>query len=284
MSLGGRNFDSLFSHIVSSLSDHERKIANRRNQAERGTLVNLKQTISILFSRYCDLTRTGVRQDVFALCFPKARGCYALIFVNDICIDIGSNTFVLDACFFPINKSTVTDSIQKFILRPEFEPNGIITPDDEACGWMLFAVVLAERCRTWKHRESCEYLMVGIRAVENDVLLCSCGKGKNLGKFGEKKEYKVFHAETTRIAIGPLFPFSYAEKTNASELMDGYFPNGSVSSSYSSSSHMVPDICVNCGEAGQPTLQCCSGCKTTKYCSPACQNVDWKIHKKRCKH
>ena len=32
------------------------------------------------------------------------------------------------------------------------------------------------------------------------------------------------------------------------------------------------------------SLQFCSRCRLTLYCSSACQTADWKTHKKTCKH
>ena len=38
-------------------------------------------------------------------------------------------------------------------------------------------------------------------------------------------------------------------------------------------------FCSICSKEG--TLKC-SRCKTKKYCSPECQRIDWRVHKKTC--
>ncbi|KAF8982266.1 hypothetical protein BDQ17DRAFT_1378916 [Cyathus striatus] len=39
------------------------------------------------------------------------------------------------------------------------------------------------------------------------------------------------------------------------------------------------DLCAHCTNKGNPTLKQCSGCRQIKYCSKACQKIDWKRHK-----
>jgi hypothetical protein len=39
-------------------------------------------------------------------------------------------------------------------------------------------------------------------------------------------------------------------------------------------------VCRVCGQTGELK---CSGCNKARYCSRACQKIDWKKHKKTCK-
>jgi hypothetical protein len=42
-------------------------------------------------------------------------------------------------------------------------------------------------------------------------------------------------------------------------------------------------LCFGAGEADAPTaLSRCGGCKTVRYCSPACQRADWPDHRAEC--
>ena len=54
---------------------------------------------------------------------------------------------------------------------------------------------------------------------------------------------------------------------------------------------MIPMVCSWCLKPASKTskkspLSLCAGCKTLKYCSPACQKEDWSKgpHKKECKY
>jgi len=60
--------------------------------------------------------------------------------------------------------------------------------------------------------------------------------------------------------------------------MSGAKPQAGGGSSSSSNSPQ----CARCGGPGKPTLQACSVCKNTKYCSKDCQKNDWKLHKSQC--
>lgn len=44
--------------------------------------------------------------------------------------------------------------------------------------------------------------------------------------------------------------------------------------------HHCTDTCDHCG--GKGSLKFCAGCYSAMYCSSACQNSAWKVHKKSC--
>ena len=39
-----------------------------------------------------------------------------------------------------------------------------------------------------------------------------------------------------------------------------------------------------CAKCGMPAIKKCSGCKIARYCSPQCQQSDWKEHKPLCRN
>jgi hypothetical protein len=163
----------------------------------------------------------------------------------------------------------------------------IITLDDEIRAWRLLLPAFAERCRTWKHLDTCEYLAKGIPPAVDGLTvspLCSCGRGKNLGSFGNVPDWKLLRDEATRVAIGPLFSFSplvpgirEAMNGKVGKASDTEPQAGGISFSSSSSPQ-----CARCGDPGKPTLQMYSICKNTKYCSKDCQKNDWRTHKSQC--
>ena len=273
-----------------TFSEAEKKVKDRPNQADIGVMVNLKESIAVMFMKYSGLDDPRQAQMPFGLRNPvNGVGVYTLIFVNDIKLDVASHTVVVDACVVPLIKKIlpkISPVLRKLSARGLLE---IVTLDHETRAWRLLLPAFAERCRTWKHLDSCEYLTKGIPAEVDGLTvspLCSCGKGKNLGSFGNVPDWKPLHDEATRIAIGPLFTFSFMEGmlVKMKEVMEEMFgktsgtePQASGGSSLSSSSNSPK--CARCGGPGKPTLQACSVCKNAKYCSKDCQKNDWKSHK-----
>ena len=145
-----------------------------------------------------------------------------MIFVNHIRLDLASHTIVADACVIPLsqqNMGKLSPALKRAELTGQWHVV-IVTPDDETKLWKLLLPALAERCRTWKHLPTCEYLLQGIPACMDGLKLeasplCSCGKGKDLGTFGTRPEWKEFHSEATRIALSPLFSFSFLNTMKA---------------------------------------------------------------------
>ena len=252
-------------------------------------LVNLKQSIAVIFSQYSEYSGLDDPQQpriAFGLFNPvNGVGIYTLIFVNDIRLDVASHTVVVDACVVPLVEKIMPKI--SLVLR-KLSLIQIRTLDDEARTWRLLLPAFAERCRTWEHLDTCEYIAKGIPAEVDGLTvspLCNCGKGKNLGSFGNVPDWKLLREEATRVAIGPLFTFSFMEgmaaKTKAEEKMgktSGIEPRAGGSSSSSSKSPQ----CARCGGPGKPTLQACSLCRNIKYCSKDCQKNDWKTHKSQC--
>ena len=278
-------------HLGLMLSDNERIAQNNSTQHDPGPLVNLKASIATIFIKWAGVEKSSEnvksRYHPIGLYNPTDEiGIYALIFVNDIRLDLASYTIVADACVVPLSQQNM-HKLFPALTRAAFTRHvQIVTPDDETKLWKLFLPALAERCRTWKHLPTCEYLFQGIPASMEDLEfeaspLCSCGKGMDLGTFGTRPEWKEFHSEATRIALSPLFSFSFI---NIPPPMKADVKNANIDSLESLSSEASQSLtqCANCCGPGQPSLLSCSACKQTKYCSRTCQKSHWKTHKLRC--
>ncbi|KAF8914415.1 hypothetical protein CPB84DRAFT_1841121 [Gymnopilus junonius] len=232
------------SHLGFALSEREKQAIIRAEQQERGALVNVKKTITLLFSSYLGLSEQGPYTP-FGLSDPT-DGLYVLIFVNDIKFDLPSHTVVIDACVVPLNDSIMDTMTPKLGGLASSGFLKIITHNNETRAWKSLFPALAERCRTWKHLPNCEYLSTGIPVTlegSNGSPLCSCGTGKNLGSFGGLIEWKVFYEEATRIAIGPLFTSSFMQDNTDTV-------KGSITSSLT--------LCNNCRGPGKPKLLICT--------------------------
>jgi len=266
-------------HFGMSLSYRERGLGDMKASAvEKGTLLNLKESISLIICKWIDSSKSRV--EAFGLHNPRKGGTYTLIFVNDIKLDLGAHTIVADACIVPLTKSLIP---QIFFFQSSMHAN-LETDEYEMRAWRKLLPVLAERCRTWQHSPNCEYLSKGIPIGNLDVdgmeesPICSCGKGKNLGAFGANPKWKMIHKEAIRIAIGPLFATSFLEDSMVG--MQGATLDGAGADTNAFSKFTNMDNCANCGGSAQQTLQMCSACKKIKYCSKVCH---WKIHRKGCK-
>ena len=275
-------------HLGLTLSDNERTARRNSTRDDRGSLINLKQSIEAVFKRWAEVDKSSENVESrfrpFALYNPNRIGIYTLIFVNDIRLDLASHTIVADACVIPLSQqnksklSPVLESIEGVVIN---------TPDGETKLWRLLLPALAERCRTWKHLPTCEYLLRGIPADAKSLefkasSLCSCGRGKDLGIFGTKSEWKEFHSEATRIALSPLFSFSFLKiPTKKADVENADTGSSSLKTPVPKASKSLMQ-CANCSGPGQPSLQSCSVCKQTKYCSRTCQKSHWKTHKLQC--
>ena len=207
-------------HLGLSFSDKERIAREYLTQQDpAGSLVSLKESIAAVFFRWAVVEKSSEsmksRFHPFGLYVRTGGiGVYTLIFVNDIRLDLASNTIVADACVIPLSQQNLVKLSPALERLSGFRGVVINTSDDEVKLWKHLLPALAERCRTWKHLPTCKYLHQGIPAYMEGLEfeaspLCSCGKGKDLGTFGTRPEWKEFHSEATRIALSPLFSSSF---------------------------------------------------------------------------
>lgn len=278
----------LSSHLEVTISERKRigDSDQQKPPSDAGTLISLKDTIYRLLIRACGLEDPHPISKAFILRNPSRdmRG-QTLIIVNEVRLDLCAHTVVLDACVIPVteeNNNGITSLLPELFSDDITE---IITSDDETLAWRRLIPVLAERCRTWQHSDTCEYLTKGIPIDLDSFIsspLCGCGRGKDLGSFAIVSEWTILRKYATRVAIGPLFGFSSNTAASIKEKMDAVRDSilGSRSASKSSSSI---EECAQCAAPGTPGLQACSVCKKVKYCSRGCQKSHWKIHKLYCR-
>jgi hypothetical protein len=196
-----------------------------------------------------------------------------MIFINDVCLDLASHTVVVDACVLPLTEDLVSRLFNAIAKVQEEGLMTTITKPDEVKAWKHLLPAFTERCRRWSHTANCEYLSSGVPVSEkiDQSPLCSCGQGKNLGSFTQKKSWREFTPYVTRAAISPLFGVPFVDSIGA-DLLDA------------ARRHVQRNnACVICHGSGKPKLLVCTACKNVSYCSASCQKADWKVHKKYCK-
>lgn len=233
-------------------------------------LVNLKESISTIL---LESAKLGVPQ-MFELSNPTL-GTYTLIFVNDLKLDLTSQTVVADACVIPLTKKNLDKVIETVKRRSKWTKTEVHTLDDEMGIWKCLLPAFVERCRTWHHTDMCEYRKKGIPAYSADVTwdetnspLCSCGLGKDLGAFGALDEWKALRTEATRAAISALFPLLPLQKLQNFATQDV--------------GKTLDVRCADCGGVGRPKLLACGRCRKIQYCSQKCQKAHWRQHKANC--
>ncbi|KAA1466604.1 hypothetical protein DENSPDRAFT_831464 [Dentipellis sp. KUC8613] len=291
----------LNTHVTLSLSDREkamRSAGQKSNQDPYQTLVDVKESLHVLYMRYTGL-QGGGKHRVFGLSEPDMGGVYALIFITDLRLDLAAQTAVLDAFALPLTIDRVSD-LAPLLRRLGETKEGvaqIVTKDNEMRAWKRLLAASAERCRrTWAHTADCAYVRAGgcvplsTEYAENP--LCGCGEGKDIGPFEDMKGWADAAPYVTRVAISPLFAVSYLESVagdadTIGESVSGGSQAGTASralharTSSQASGSQNCGRCGNSGTAAKPLLVC-GRCKAMKYCSAECQRADWKTHKLVC--
>ena len=283
----------LSSHLETTVSESIGR-SNQKKPPSDGsrTFISLQDTIYQLFIRACGLEDSHSISRAFILRDPSSgMGDQALIIgVNEVRLDLCAYTVVLDACAIPVteeNKDSITPLLPELFSDDITE---ISISDDEILAWGCFIAVLAERCRTWQHLDTCKYLTKGTPIdLDNRTVisssLCGCGRGKDLCPFATVPEWTILRKDATRIAIGPLFGFPSNAAALMKENMDIIHDSILRSRSAPKASPSADECaqCAQCAGPGKPALQACSVCKKVKYCSRGCQKSHWRVHKLNCR-
>lgn len=265
-------------HLNMSFCDRERRLSEaeaegRLQTTELDVVTRVKQSIHHLVVNSSGLKPGDKRCPVVGLADPDAGGIFTMIFINAVCLDLASHTVVVDACVLPLTEVLVSRLFNAIAKVQEEGLMTTITKPDEVKAWKHLLPAFTERCRRWSHTANCEYLSSGVPVSEkiDQSPLCSCGRGKHLGSFTQKKSWKDFTPYVTRAAISPLFAVPFVDSIGA-DMLDA------------ARRHAQRDnACANCHGPGEPKLLVCSTCKNVSYCSKSCQKADWKVHKKYCK-
>jgi hypothetical protein len=236
-----------------------------------------------------------------------------ILFVKGLCLDSISHSIVAEAYALPvsnvINVRHLATEVQKLNWKsPTVE---ILTDQFEL--WTRALMAMAERCRDWEHKESCEWTKEGLQSVGSmKSSFCSCGVGK-VGDDFKKSQWREFSGYVTRVAITPIFAVPYLEPARATSAAGNqqntsYFenpmsnalprsrvPRGDVGKTRAGGidfGEAIKDTvqnaskvgaehkCATCGKEGRKK---CSRCEKIYYCSKECQAKDWTKHKAVCK-
>ncbi|KAJ7025759.1 hypothetical protein C8F04DRAFT_1127487 [Mycena alexandri] len=248
-------------HLGSMMSAREYAL---RKAHEDDALMRVKETINTIFVRSSGAQGGDKIHRLFNLVEKESNNCDTVLFVSDLKFDLSSHTIVCDGYVLPLTKNLLSRiEVQFRKLIPAMY--GIPVSKVEIAAWKRLMPALVERCRTWKHTDTCEYIVQGKVPLTDEMErdpLCSCGKGKDVDGMLKVPEWSKLARFAVRIAFSPLFAVSYLEKV-------GRDP--------------AAGRCFVCRGKGKPKMMKCTACGKVRYCSKECQSKDWKAHKPKCK-
>lgn len=222
---------------------------------------------------------------MFALDNPAAGGIHVLAFVSALRLDGAHGGVVMDAAVLPLTRRLVGEGVLEgflLVLR-ELECCSIEVEEGELAVWKSVLPGMVERCRTWEHKEGCEYVQAGrvpVSLEHGEPVLCGCGVGVGLDEgFVSIPEWETAAKYATRAAISLVFASPLVE--------EGISPEKAKVMAEELTGKAPPrKRCHNCGsvhEVDGVKLKKCARCSAVEYCSVACQREDWKKHRLECR-
>lgn len=275
----GANRSWLTAFLGLVLSDSEHALSKLNQVTTVSPKYDLKQSLNTMLGSFAGLhPQSPSSSNVFQLSVEKS--CHTIILANALRHDLDLGSIVLDAWVVPLTIPRVHELSKALGQMQQKQPVGIILSREESILWKRLLPALAERCRTWSHKSSCEYLEGGVplSTADEEPSLCSCGQGQVPPDFAkENKEWKPFAKYATRIAIAPIFPVPYVEPS-----MSQYMDVLSSSRNETPRGESSTPRCLACGKS-DGSLKVCSRCGKARFCNQACQKAAWKTHKSDCK-
>ena len=276
-----------------TLSDAERPLSKLDQATTTNAKFDLKQSLNTLFQTFAGLNENckGPKK-TFQLTI-ETSGAHTLVFLTGIRHDLDLGSIVMEAYVVPFTIPRVKELMQALQALQDTEPRSLLLSDDESTLWKRMLPALAERCRTWQHKPTCEYQTKGgagapLSTEPGRSPLCSCGQGQISGAALAKlglKEWAPFAKYAVRVAIAPIFPVPYVESSMSDV---GKRPRAERTQHGAGTPTPTPTPagavvarCDRCGKAGERLLAC-GGCRKVRYCGPECQKAARKEHRKDC--
>ncbi|KAI6083984.1 hypothetical protein F4821DRAFT_280490 [Hypoxylon rubiginosum] len=229
---------------------------------------------------------------VIDLCTENNRN-RILIFPSDVRVDLANRTVVLDCAILPLHEE-LTTTLAEILPFEGVEVLHFCTSDHTVELYKHVLPACVERCRTWEHRDDCEYASsskVPLSVEPDKPFLCTCGNGKFPADFiTGLADWDELSKHAVRAAISPAFWAPYADeacRTSGGVNKELVLWKKDSWGGGPSGANTSTDGCTKCGKmksSDGTELLLCSRCKKVKYCSHKCQKSDWKVHKVLCKN
>ena len=296
-------FSWLRTFMGTTFSDAERPLSKLNQATTLNAKCDLKQSLGTMFLSFAGLNEKHIGpKKTFQLALEES-GVHTNIFATKIHFDLDLGSLAMEAYVIPFTIPRVKELFQPLGALQKTEPLSIRVSNDESTLWKRMLPAMAERCRTWSHKSTCEYRVKGSAPLSTEAgqsPLCSCGEGTisgaELAKLGGVKEWAPFAKYAVRIALAPIFPVPYVESSlsefskpstrdalrsqSSAPEAGSTSVSTSVSKSTTTAGHQTSK-CDHCGER-KDKLLVCGRCRKARYCASECQKADWKVHKKSC--
>ena len=277
----------LSTFMGTTLSDAERPLSTLDQATTTNTRYDLKQSLGTMLLSFAGLNKNHSGSSKTFQLALETTGAHTIIFATSIRFDLDLGSVVMEAYVVSLTISRVKELFKPLGALQGTQPRSIRVSNEESILWKRMLPALAERCRTWNHKPTCEYQSRGapLSTEEGQSPLCSCGEGiisgAELAQLGSK-EWTPFAKYAVRIAIAPIFPVPYLELC-MSDLRDRAreAPPQQRHAAAESSTSASAATCDHCGEAKDKLLMC-GGCRKARYCGPDCQKAHRKEHKREC--
>ncbi|KAJ7864797.1 hypothetical protein B0H14DRAFT_430125 [Mycena olivaceomarginata] len=198
-------------HVAGAFSERE---ARAKKKKEVDALMFVKDSIiSIIIHASGTQSKGSSPQPVFALRDQATNSWDTVLFVDRLRFDLSAHTVVCDGFVLPLSFERGF-KIQQGLSKLIPEMRGIPLEPGELASWKQLLPVLVERCRTWTHRDSCQYVVEGRVPLTTEIEaipLCACGEGRDVQRMHDVPLWQPLAKYCTRIALSPLFAVSYLE-------------------------------------------------------------------------
>ncbi|KAJ7200073.1 hypothetical protein B0H12DRAFT_1206536 [Mycena haematopus] len=260
LDLKARKLDNWLNvHVGGAFS--EREVTVKKNKGV-DTMMFVKDSIHAIIVQAASIQPKGISpQHVFTLVDKETTNCDTILFVDQLRFDLSAHTVVCDGFVLPMSDERFMPTGGQWdqnIWALFNQAVKIIVEPGEIRAWKQLLPVLVERCRTWNHRDACQYAIKGrvpLTTEMEDIPLCACGEGQDVQRLRDVPLWKAVAKYCTRIALSPLFAVSYLETVGRKDRT----------------------CCVCRAKASS----ICSKCKKDRYCSLACQTRDEVRHRRR---
>ena len=240
--------------------------------------VDFKLSLFKIFRVYFGV-QVPTRASIFAITCPEDGGSQILLCISKLQLDLSNRNIVLDAAAMTIDRD--------LWFHPD-RPTSMVYDEGQCCPipgtkdemrlWKQALPAWQERCRSWNHTKTCEYLSTGripLSVERNERVLCTCGDGVFPADFTvDDSHWDQAKKHMVRVAIAPIFAAAFNQAGPRVEQPDDQ--------------EQAVAKCEFCGRKEgdrlrTKALSSCARCHSVFYCSKDCQRADWRKHKPDCR-